>query len=475
MRWSLLALLLLFPQVDHGTQGRSHGESGVGTASVFSNPVAWYKFNDPSDLGKSETLGALALTPANTPTATGGATGYSAHFNESSSQYAKNDTPSWGGTLTGKDFMWCGWYRQGEDDDNATVAGQYTTNLHWLVYRLSGDGNLVGVVYDDDLDNVVTSIAAATAGPLVTKRNQTCLYWDVSTKTAYLDINNGTASSSNTDADVDDFSDTPSPFTINKFSSGNYSDDLDMSTNAFWVATELDFATIKTGFYNSGKGMTCGELTTAERVNLVSCWDMDEDGGPYADSIGSNTLTGVNTPTQAAALVGQPESGMSGHFVDAENQYMSSTSSVFEISTGQKKSACLWFNNESAANDSDVLRENGNYIWRLEATGDGQELKLYAYENASYEGVAKSPAQYSVNAWQHACFTYDGSSLTVYLNGAAGTPLTGFAFEPQAGQVFTVTGSGNYDGVIDQVLFWNYDIGQEGVNEVYAAGEGKFY
>lgn len=60
---------------------------------------------------------------------------------------------------------------------------------------------------------------------------------------------------------------------------------------------------VRTSMYNGGDGKTCGELTAAELTNAVACWDMTEDGGPYLDSIGSNDLTAVNTPTQVEGLI----------------------------------------------------------------------------------------------------------------------------------------------------------------------------
>jgi hypothetical protein len=60
------------------------------------------------------------------------------------------------------------------------------------------------------------------------------------------------------------------------------------------------------------------------------------------------------------------------------------------------------------------------------------------------------------------------------MNGSGNDPVA-VTMNPQAGQDFSIGGAGNWDGAIDQVTIWDYDIGAAGVLELYKAGEGIYY
>jgi hypothetical protein len=71
------------------------------------------------------------------------------------------------------------------------------------------------------------------------------------------------------------------------------SSDFDIGPTAAWDRA-LTSAEI-TALYNSGAPRYYHDLTTAEKVDIVSFWNLDEEGGSRADSHGSNTFTDNNT------------------------------------------------------------------------------------------------------------------------------------------------------------------------------------
>ena len=77
----------------------------------------------------------------------------------------------------------------------------------------------------------------------------------------------------------------------------------------FWKSTSGNGGALSgsqvTSMFNAGAGKNFSQLTNAEKVALVSWWDLEEaTGQPRADAIGTTTMAvDVNSPTQVAGKV----------------------------------------------------------------------------------------------------------------------------------------------------------------------------
>lgn len=95
-------------------------------------------------------------------------------------------------------------------------------------------------------------------------------------------------------------SDAGQPLYIGSLGGGNYLDGS-MDSWGFW-SRELPAGDV-TSVYNSGSGKAYADLTTAEKVSLVSWYDFSTTASLVTDAHGSNTLTNTGSVTCDAGIV----------------------------------------------------------------------------------------------------------------------------------------------------------------------------
>ncbi len=109
--------------------------------------------------------------------------------------------------------------------------------------------------------------------------------------------------------------------------------------------------------------------------------------------------------------------------------------------------------------------------------GDGNntnQIECWCADNLKITGDHKFVDQ----VWSLVCLTYNGSTLTLYINGepigtANGTlnsaAGTGYYFNIGGGGIFNATGDA-FRGEIDEIAFFNYEMTAEKINEFYSKG-----
>jgi hypothetical protein len=120
------------------------------------------------------------------------------------------------------------------------------------------------------------------------------IWQNAAAKTINIQVNDGSVDSASYSGGV--ISDTNSQFQIGATEGANsFNGRIDQV--GFWkrVLTSGE----RTALYNAGAGKSYGDLTTAEKVSLVSYWELDEASGTRNDSHGTNHLTDNNTVTLA--------------------------------------------------------------------------------------------------------------------------------------------------------------------------------
>jgi|GEM_PF-5036163 len=593
---------------------------GSNTLTAVNGPIAQGAGLVRTGSGNSD----LDLTPVNTPTATGGATGYAAMFNDATSQYANGPdmlVPGSGVSLgilcwaRMNDLTVEAWMGKADDMGDEGEFDSYLDGTS--LYARFHDG--VGV----KTDSVAHGLSAGDRAFLQFRYDATA--------NAIEGGINGSWSGSPTST-AGDGTNTAHTLKVGANGAAAFAH-MSVSSCVAYRSTsggEVPSDAITTSLYNSGKGKTCGELTAAEQVNLVSCWDMDEDGGPYEDSVspgyiwkvtagsswnsgavssapvaavdggasytavapgggaswgafglttntaitsfdditfavvqistgtlnayydgvevalgidtvttgeevevaiedgsvvlkvegstvytwsespsfplyvgvspyqggtsvyrttisewtnktgtatGANPLTGVNTPTQAAALVEQPASGMGTWLESASSQYLDTSEAALGI-TGDM-SACAWVAPTSVTGAKAVVGKvdgtDGYFLFH------NNGLVTAQIKNGGVVGSATVSGALVVNEWAHLCMTLDdGVALHAYKNGVAGTPdVPSALLTASAGQFAIGSYSGaavyEFDGAIDEASLWPYTLTPNQIEELYAAGEGKFY
>lgn len=219
----------------------------------------------------------------------------------------------------------------------------------------------------------------------------------------------------------------------------------------------------------------------------VSRWKLNESSGDRADSVGSNTLTDINTVASAA---GQFSENAADFERDNSERFSAADSASLSI-TGDM-SFCVWINPESALVDTERVVSAKSL-----STGDqrGFYLGIANYVGSQYEisagtkglfvqitnagasnGVQKGVnLAWEVGVWHHICFSYTaaGGSVEFYLDGASQGTKTGFPtsqFDNTAPfELAAVQGIIFFDGLMQDALLWNVALTDANVTTTYDA------
>jgi len=220
--------------------------------------------------------------------------------------------------------------------------------------------------------------------------------------------------------------------------------------------------------------------------NLVSVWELKEASGNALDSFGSNTLTETSGTIAAASgkILGARdfEANDTEWFAAGSNTILRPGDADFTISA--------WVNVESLTTGRSIA---GKYL----TTGDQREYRLHAGSNGfrntlrfsvsaagtstittqDWSGTATTATWYFVVAWHDAANNQIGISVN---NGSAETTAhsTGVFQGTGTFAIGAEDGSGGnapYDGLIEQVAFWNRVLTSGERTTLYNSGAGLAY
>jgi hypothetical protein len=219
-------------------------------------------------------------------------------------------------------------------------------------------------------------------------------------------------------------------------------------------------------------------------TNLVSYYKFDESSGNAADSVGSNTLTNINTVTFVAGKINN-----STNLVRASSQYLRITNasqSGLGFTGDFSISSWINFSSFSTANlygISSKWRGSQGYFFFV---GDGSN-RIGLRINGTTASVSWTP---STSTWYHVVCVYTASagSVDFYINGSQqGTTQTGlptsitatdeqFAISTVNGTAVQDTPDNSYmDGKIDETGAWSRTLNSSEVAELHAGGNGLSY
>lgn len=218
-------------------------------------------------------------------------------------------------------------------------------------------------------------------------------------------------------------------------------------------------------------------------TNLVGYYKLDESSGNPADSSGnSRTLTNNNSVSFVAAKINNGadfgSANTSKYFSRADS--FGNTGGALSISTWIKLSTAI-----GGATRYDIVFLQNNTtdisygIWYEPNGGTPLVRFLRTRINVIDQSVATAQTL-TVGTWYHLVLTYDGTTVTGYINGisigtiaasgnGSGTNLDNFA-------IGAAIGSGNYvKGVMDEVGVWTRALSSTEVSQLYNSGSGFSY
>jgi len=209
--------------------------------------------------------------------------------------------------------------------------------------------------------------------------------------------------------------------------------------------------------------------------SLVSYWKLDESSGNAADSVGSNTLTNVNTTPFGAAKINNGadhESGSSQYF----DLGATITTSLTDISFGG------WFKPESIGAEMTLIC-NGygggsgrGYMMQIDSAGKPRI-------DISFVAAITATTVLSAGTFYHLFVTRGASTWNIYVNASSENTGTNNPFGIE-GEARTAIGARRtdgaswdvfYDGFSDEIGWWNRELSGAEISELYNGGAGLAY
>ncbi len=210
--------------------------------------------------------------------------------------------------------------------------------------------------------------------------------------------------------------------------------------------------------------------------SLKGYWRLDEEEGEAIDHSGEE-----NNGT----VIGDINRGTTGVF---SSQAFSFDGNDDKIDVGKllqngsdEITISAWILHTNSEDDRVICKSTGtaiqDHIYSLGVTGNTVRIRLKA-ENSSDDNY--DATSYNIGEWQHTAFTYNGSSLDIYINGVkqANYSMNGSI---AASEQETIIGNVNmkdgryFDGKIDEVQVYKRGLSEQEVKGLYFSGSsGKF-
>ncbi len=205
--------------------------------------------------------------------------------------------------------------------------------------------------------------------------------------------------------------------------------------------------------------------------DVLGFWDFDENGSaPAQDKTANGNDVNLVGAVRDTGKVGQALSfdGVNDHAEKLAASGLPQGSQAFTVT--------LWFNSKSATHQSSEIDSIGHLVsfgsesqnqWNLFQVFQG---KLHA---AFHSNDLQGNTLTEINTWYHAAVTFDGTTRTLYLDGAqdgidvpttpnvSGTNLF-FGSTPGSLPVYY------FDGLIDEVGLWNRALSAEEIADIHS-------
>jgi len=210
---------------------------------------------------------------------------------------------------------------------------------------------------------------------------------------------------------------------------------------------------------------------TIIRDDLVSYWEFEESSGDAVDSHGSNDLTPSGVSYEATGKNGDCFS------YDGSNDYAKITSLSLNLSGFSYGGWIKW--DGSTARNRTIFYFNADHMSSYIRPASSSKLATTITTSAGLSSIYSNSA-ISSGSWVHFIITWDGSTITMYINGSAQTNTA------SRGGTFNYTGdfaigrnefgdTNWFDGDIDEILIANRAFTSTEVSWLYNGGTGRFY
>jgi hypothetical protein len=214
-----------------------------------------------------------------------------------------------------------------------------------------------------------------------------------------------------------------------------------------------------------------GGVAQGPTAGLVGWWKFDEgSGGTSADSSGNG-----NAMTMSASWsTGHLGNAVSSAGSDWERAETSSATGLPNIQAS--KSISLWFNSTASSNGGILAQiSGGTSLIDVGVSPGAPNIWANSYGGANL--ITCWPGSISQNAWHHLMYTYDGTTHTLYLDGAVACTSTTSGNSGAPTGVVVANGenmtTSEFEGKVDDVRIYNRALNAGELQQLYYATGGQ--
>lgn len=224
-----------------------------------------------------------------------------------------------------------------------------------------------------------------------------------------------------------------------------------------------------------------GQAHAAITDSLISFWPMEEASGTRNDAHSTNHLTGGTLPSSGTGKVGTAadfETSSSNIASIGDNASLSSPTTSITFAA--------WINFESKVSNAPVAgKYQGNAEWVMDYRGTQDRLRFAVFGATSFadptEVFADNLGSPATSTWYFVIGWYDRDADIIGIkvnNGTANTAARTTDLWDSANN-FSVGGNSNFsvffDGLIDQIGFWQRALTSDEHTWLYNSGNGRSY
>lgn len=194
---------------------------------------------------------------------------------------------------------------------------------------------------------------------------------------------------------------------------------------------------------------------------------IDPDALSYFSRAGISSAAQTPTTFQNASTF----SGTTQSLTVASNSTLQVGGSSFSFS--------CWFNPSVSAGPQTLIQKtvSGALEYSFGLGGTGQVRGLLGNAGSSWTFILDTPFYPSAGRWTQAVWTYDGTTLRIYINGSLSVSATGPAITTSGTAPLEIgreTGAA-FNGSISSVGFWKRAISASEVTALFNSGSGRTY
>jgi len=223
-------------------------------------------------------------------------------------------------------------------------------------------------------------------------------------------------------------------------------------------------------------------LAAISPSDVISEWRLDETSGVRGDSKEVNHLTDNNTVTSATGT-----SSLAASFARASSESLSRTDPT-NLESLSQFSVNLWIKPTTAGLGGDYMlfskwqhAVNNQYMFNLQATNYELYVGHSSCSGYNYSSVAKKH-YITANVWKMVTVTFNAGTVKMYTNASStgsgtvtATSIQNCAASFYLGARHSPLSVDYYDGLEDEVTFFNKELTQADIDYLYNSGVGKFY